>query len=578
MQASRLPGCDVARLLAELCRGILRPTRLPRPQVHLADILRRAGFVPEQAQRAAALTGAALPPAFQEGAANPAGSIEQRGSTALRVTAEGVPAGAGAGVGGLVVAASSSNGTGAAVAPPAGSSGGGAAALGGEAWAAGASARTGLGDERRPGERGLIGAPPGGNGFAAANGAPVSSGTGVGAAGPARGAGEAPDAVSASALRLGAEAAAAPSSANAAAYGAPAAAGFEDFINENVAGFVARLNPAAADGAGALLTPEPNPGPPAREPDETADPAARPGAAPAAGALPLVPSGDEASAAAVAFAAARGRDPGLAPSAGAPAPRPSQRLGLRALRRVASTAAAVRRRRGFDPDFDRATLFLNPLRRATALARSAARAMVRFCGLRVSTHCSASTAPLDYAVDPMRWRIGHRRTATEPAGQPAASRARQGHACRADSAASASEPRPRQGPGGAGGARRGEPAGPAGAQGAPAAVRGQPHALRPVRPALPRLRALPARPQGAPRPPAPSLAVRRPRGRSAFSCMPCLGTPRPHCAGLPYTAPCPCARLGNVGGVSTSAAAMCCTQHPALAMQRSFQAQRPLCW
>ncbi len=336
------------------------PDRLPRAQVHLADILRRAGFVPEQAQRAAALTAAALPPAFQEGAVNPAGSIERRGSTAPRVTADGVPADASAGVRGLAAGASSSNGV--AAAAPAGSSGGGTAVLGGEAWAAAVSARPGLGDEQRPGERGLNGASPGGNGFAPANGPPAPSGTG--AAGPARGARGASDAVSASALRLGAEAAAAPSSANAAAYGAPAAAGFEDFINENVAGFVARLNPAAADGAGALLTPEPNPGPPAREPDEGADLAARPGA------LPLVPSGDEASAAAAAFAAARGRDAGLAPSPGAPAPRPSQRLGLRALRRVASTAAAVRRRRGFDPDFDRATLFLNPLRRASALAPS----------------------------------------------------------------------------------------------------------------------------------------------------------------------------------------------------------------
>jgi len=336
------------------------PDRLPRAQVHLADILRRAGFVPEQAQRAAALTAAALPPAFQEGAVNPAGSIERRGSTAPRVTADGVPADASAGVRGLAAGASSSNGV--AAAAPAGSSGGGTAVLGGEAWAAAVSARPGLGDEQRPGERGLNGASPGGNGFAPANGPPAPSGTG--AAGPARGARGASDAVSASALRLGAEAAAAPSSANAAAYGAPAAAGFEDFINENVAGFVARLNPAAADGAGALLTPEPNPGPPAREPDEAADLAARPGA------LPLVPSGDEASAAAAAFAAARGRDAGLAPSPGAPAPRPRHRRGLRALRRVASTAAAVRRRRGFDPDFDRATLFLNPLRRASALAPS----------------------------------------------------------------------------------------------------------------------------------------------------------------------------------------------------------------
>jgi hypothetical protein len=369
------------------------PDRLPRPQVHLADILRRAGFVPEQAQRAAALTAAALPPAFQEGAVNPAGSIERRGSTAPRVMADGVPADASAGVRGLAAGASSSNGV--AAAALAGSGGGSTAVLGGEAWAAAASARPGLGDEPRLGERGLNVASPGGNGFAAANGPPAPSGTG--AAGSARGAREAPDAVSASALRLGAEAAAAPSSANAAAYGAPAAAGFEDFINENVAGFVARLNPAAADGAGALLTPEPNPGPPTREPDEAADPDARPGVAPAAGALPLVPSGDEASAAAAAFAAARGRDAGLAPSPGAPAPRPSQRLGLRALRRVASTAAAVRRRRGFDPDFDRATLFLNPLRRASAPAPSTSLATVLWRSV-----CFPAMLPLLLSIT--RWR------------------------------------------------------------------------------------------------------------------------------------------------------------------------------
>ena len=181
-------------------------------------------------------------------------------------------------------------------------------------------------------------------------------------------------------------------------------------MNENVAGLVARLNPDAANGAGKLLQPGP-PAPGSRPGVSGLDRAADVGSplrsAGAGAVLPLVPSGADTSSAAAREAAARGRDPtlnpGMNPSPGSaaaaeaalsalaapsldPAKNPSLAARInsageapaqgRALRRVASSAAAARRRRGFDPDFDRAALFLNPLRYGGPLA----------CSLRASCY------------------------------------------------------------------------------------------------------------------------------------------------------------------------------------------------
>ena len=345
-------------------------------QVHLADIMRRAGFAPDPEHGAETATpapagnsaDAALPPAFQEWASperQPAGTAAYAASAGSGTAAVGTSAGeqqaSGATVNGR------QNGT-----------------------------RRGITSEGLVVDDTLAGIRPSlnGNGMApsGAGSAPSaasdnaaaalssSGGSGMGRAwsnGAQAADSDFQGAVSAAASELGKAAGAAPSSANAAPYDAPAAAGLESWVNENVAGLVAQLNPAAADAAGALLQPsvkpypDPEAGPSSGAPDRAADPGGPLRSAGAGAALPLVPSGADAS------AAAAGQGLGVpAPTwkeaASGPTPRaeglaqgsvnPAGRRG-RALRRVASTAAGARRRRGFDPDFDRTALFLNPLRR-----------------------------------------------------------------------------------------------------------------------------------------------------------------------------------------------------------------------
>ena len=362
--------------------------RAPFVQVNLADIMRRAGFVPEPehvaesaAPAASRSVAAALPPAFQERAAPEGRSVGTGADAAYAAPANAGSAAAGSSAGGPATAGELQtvsaatrgyqNGTaggmtsqglvvGDALAGVRPSLNGTGAALGGAAHAPtlvnnGAVAGSGSAGN--------------GRGRARSSGAQAADGFGAAGAGV----------LSAAASELGEAAAAAPSSANAAPYDAPAAAGLEDWVNENVAGLVARLNPAAADADGALLQPSLSPCPD-RGPSSGAGHAALDRAADAGGplrsagagaVLPLVPSGADAS------AAAAGQGLGVpAPTWGQAASGPTPRAeGLaqgtvspvgqrgRALRRVASTAAATRRRRGFDPDFDRAALFLNPLRR-----------------------------------------------------------------------------------------------------------------------------------------------------------------------------------------------------------------------
>ena len=214
------------------------------PQVRLADIMQRAGFVPENADgtpwaaHAHARHGdeTALPPAFQEPGAkpNPAGSMAGYSNGAVRMTPQGMPAGAGVGAG---------------FAAPSSSEGLGIGAAGEPRSSRAASAPTGAGDATPlTGAYGAPGSEPGG-GRAPPAAAPSLNGTGL--SGPAADAGPVPStvaasrngagqgssvrsasengagqnetaygsgaggAVSAEALELGAAAAAAPSSANA---------------------------------------------------------------------------------------------------------------------------------------------------------------------------------------------------------------------------------------------------------------------------------------------------------------------------------------------------------------------------
>lgn len=347
-------------------------------QVHLADIMRRAGFAPEPEHLPGTATSAptgnsadaALPPAFQERAAPESQPVGTAARAAYAASANAGAAAAGTSAGEVQAKGASiygsQNGT-----------------------ARGVTSKGLVVDYAlagvRPSLNGAGQAPSGAGSAPSAASDGVTAGSSSGGSGTGRawsngvqemdfdfqGAGA--GVVSAAASELGKAAAAAPSSANAALYDAPAAAGLEFWVNENVAGLVAQLNPAAADAAGALLQPSlspyPDPGPDA--PDRAADIGGPLRSAGAGAALPLVPSGADAS------AAAAGQGLGVpAPTwkeaASGPTPRaeglaqgsvnPAGRCG-RALRRVASTAAAARRRRGFDPDFDRAALFLNPLRR-----------------------------------------------------------------------------------------------------------------------------------------------------------------------------------------------------------------------
>ena len=204
----------------------------------------RAGFVPENADgtpwaahaRARHGGDTALPPAFQEPGANPnpAGSMAGYSNGAVRMTPQGVPAGAGAGPG---------------FAAPSSSEGLGISAAGELRFSRAASTPTGAGDAKPlTGGYGAPGSESKGGGAAPAA-APSLNGTGL--SGPASDAGPVPStavasrngagqgssigsssvngagqnetvygsgaggAVSAEALELGAAAAAAPSSANA---------------------------------------------------------------------------------------------------------------------------------------------------------------------------------------------------------------------------------------------------------------------------------------------------------------------------------------------------------------------------
>lgn len=223
--------------------------------------MQRAGFVPENADgtpwaaHAHARHGGetALPPAFQEpgDSHNPAGSMAGYSNGAVRMTPQGVPAGAGAGAG---------------CAAPSSSEGLGISAAGELRSSRAASAPTGAGDAKPI--TGAYGAPGSESGGGRAPPAAAPSLNGTGLSGPAADAGPVPStvaasrngagqgssigsasgngagqnetvygsgaggAVSAEALELGAAAAAAPSSANAVRGCAPQA----EAVWERIAG------------------------------------------------------------------------------------------------------------------------------------------------------------------------------------------------------------------------------------------------------------------------------------------------------------------------------------------------------